>query len=96
MRRIGGRGLLLLSAPSPTATGSVDVAVNLGSTSTDQSCLSSHPASTGANLPWLRAQFGSANGCAGVNDFSRDPSIRATFGVYAPELKRIIHSAEIQ
>lgn len=98
---VGGNGALTLAAPTPhsaqAAVGSVDVAINLGTTTTDASCLPTpRPATTGANLPWLRAQFGSANGCAGLSDFRRDPSMRASFGVYAPELKRIIHSAEIQ
>jgi len=87
---IGGRGTLNLSAPSPTATGSVDVALNLGNTSTDQSCLSSHPASTGASLPWLRSQNGSTPDCP-TSTFDRDPSARATFGVYAPETNKTIY-----
>ena len=98
---VGGNGTLTLASPTPhsaqAAVGSVDVALNLGTTTTDASCLPTpRPATTGANLPWLRAQFGSANGCAGLSDFRRDPSMRASFGIYAPELKRIIHSAEIQ
>ncbi|MBH1985907.1 MAG: hypothetical protein I8H76_01110 [Burkholderiales bacterium] len=91
---IGGRGNLILSAPSPTATGSVDIAVNLGNTSTDQSCLSSHPASTGANLPWLRSQNGSTPDCT-ASTFDRDPSARATFGVYAPETNKTIYIRDL-
>jgi len=91
---IGGRGTLNLSAPSPTATGSVDLALNLGNTSTDQSCLSSHPASTGANLPWLRSQNGSTPDCP-TSTFDRDPSARATFGVYAPETNKTIYVRDL-
>jgi MSHA biogenesis protein MshQ len=91
----GGRGTLTLSAPSPTATGTVDIAVNLGSSSTDQSCLSSHPASTGAGASWLRARNGSTNGCAGVTTYDRDPSARASFGIYSPESVKMIHLRDL-
>lgn len=92
----GGNGILTLSAPSVSgSTGSVDFAFNLGSGGTDQSCLSSHPASTGANLSWLRGRNGSANSCNGVSTYDRDPSARATFGIYHPETKRAVHSREL-
>lgn len=90
-----GNGTLTLSAPSPTATGSVDFAFNLGATTTDQSCLSSHPASTAASLSWLRAQNGSSNSCSGVLTYDRDPSARATFGVYKPESTKTVFSRDI-
>lgn len=86
----GGQGNLLLGAPSPAATGTVDLALNLGSAATDQSCLTSHPASTGAMRAWLRAQNGS---CAASAD--RDPSARASFGIYSPETSRTIHAREL-
>jgi MSHA biogenesis protein MshQ len=87
----GGNGGLTLSAPSPSgATGSVDLAVNLGSTGTDQSCLSSHPATTGANMAYLRSNNGS---CA--SSFDRDPSARVTFGVFSPETRKLIHIREL-
>ncbi|MBI5927554.1 MAG: hypothetical protein HY836_18360 [Aquabacterium sp.] len=86
----GGNGTLTLGAPSPVSTGSVDFAFNLGATSTDQSCLASHPASTGANLDWLRALNGSANSCTGLISYDRDPSARVTFGVYKPETKKAV------
>jgi MSHA biogenesis protein MshQ len=87
----GGRGSLTLSAPSPTgSTGSVDIALNLGSTTTDASCLSSHPASMGANLPWLRSLNGS---CATTWD--RDPAARASFGIASPETKKTLHVREL-
>ncbi|MFO1339332.1 MAG: LamG domain-containing protein [Burkholderiaceae bacterium] len=89
----GGRGQLTLAAPSGGATGTVDVALNLGSTAADQSCLASHPASTGAALAWLRSRNGSANGCGSAWD--RDPSARAAFGVYSAETKKTVHAREI-
>ena len=86
----GGSGTLTLTAPSPANTGSVDVALNLGATSTDQSCLAAHPASTGAAVPWLRSLQGS---CAAT--FDRDPAARASFGIYAPETRKTMHVREI-
>ncbi len=87
----GGNGTLSLSAPSPSSTGSVDFAFNLGATATDQSCLSAHPNSTGANLSWLRARNGTGNDCNGVSTDDRDPSARATFGVYQPESNKAVY-----
>ncbi len=85
-----GAGTLTLSAPSPTTTGSLDFALNLGGTTTDQSCLAAHPASTAGALPWLRSQNGA---CASA--WAADPSARATFGIYAPETRKTIHVREI-
>jgi MSHA biogenesis protein MshQ len=86
-----GQGTLTVSTASPTATGSLDIALNLGSGATDQSCLGgTRPASTGAALPWLRSQNG---GCSALWD--RDPSARATFGIYAPETTKTVHVREL-
>ncbi|GCL62216.1 LamG domain-containing protein [Pseudaquabacterium pictum] len=86
-----GSGLLTLAAPSPAgSTLSLDIAVNLGSTGADQSCNSLRPASTGAGLPWLRAQNGS---CAATAD--RDPAARASFGIFAPETRKTIHVRDL-
>ncbi len=83
-----GQGKLKLKPAS--GTGSVDVAVNLGSDNKDTACLGAHPASTGAARAYLRSNNGS---CAAT--FSSDPSARATFGVFSPETKRIIHMREV-
>jgi MSHA biogenesis protein MshQ len=85
-----GQGTLTLSAPSSGRTGTVDLALNLGSSAVDQSCLANHPASTAGNLAWLRSRFGN---CAAT--FDRDPSAQATFGVYSPETKKTVHVREI-
>lgn len=85
-----GAGVLTLGAPVPAASGSVDIALNLGSAAADQSCLSAHPASTGAALPWLRSRHGS---CAATWD--RDPSARASFGIYSPESRKTIHVRDV-
>jgi MSHA biogenesis protein MshQ len=85
-----GSGTLTLAAPTGGATGTVDLALNLGSTTADQSCLTTHPATTGAGLAWLRSNNGS---CAATYD--RDPSARASFGVYSPETRKTVHMREI-
>lgn len=86
-----GTGWITFTKPSPKATGSVDVALNLGDANLpDVSCLATH-GGTGAGMPWLRAQNGN---CAGT--FDRDPSARVTFGIYtSPESKRAVHVREI-
>ncbi|MDD5033314.1 MAG: hypothetical protein PHE55_01035 [Methylococcaceae bacterium] len=85
-----GQGNIVFAAPSPAgSTGSVDVAANLGTSGSDQSCLASH-GGTASNQAWLRAQNGS---CASTYD--RDPSARASFGVYAPETAKQIHVREL-
>ena len=85
-----GLGSLTMSAPTGGATGTVELAINLGSTTTDASCLSAHPASTGLGKPWLRSVNGA---CATTHD--RDPSARATFGIFAPETRKAVHVREL-
>jgi hypothetical protein len=85
-----GWGLLTLAAPSPAATGSVSLALNLGSGTADQSCTSGLPATVGAALPWLRSLNGA---CAATHD--RDPAARASFGIYSPETRRTVHAREL-
>ena len=85
-----GNGTLTMSAPSPTSTGSLDVVLNLGATTADNACLGTHPASTGANLGWLRGLNGN---CAATHD--RDPSARINFGIYSPESRRTVHIREL-
>lgn len=87
---VNGQGVLILTAPTNNGTGSLDLAINLGSSTTDQSCLSAHPASVGAQKPWLRSLNGS---CAATYD--RDPTARATFGVFSPESKKVIHTRDL-
>lgn len=87
---VAGQGSIVLTKPSPVATGSVDLAINLGAGAVDLSCLGAHPASTGAAIPWLRSIYGS---CAVTYD--RDPSARGSFGIYAPETRKTIHVREL-
>jgi hypothetical protein len=89
----GGSGLLTLAAPSPIGTGSVDIAFNLGSTTSDDACISSHATTTGAAMSWLRGTNASVT--AGCPASLIDPSARITFGVYSPETKKTIHVREI-
>jgi MSHA biogenesis protein MshQ len=81
---------LSLAAPSGNATGTVDIAFNLGTGTADQSCNVNHPATGAGNLAWLRSRNGS---CASTWD--RDPSARAAFGVYSAESKKTVHVREL-
>ena len=66
------------------------MAANLGTSGNDQSCLShAKQTSKPAEVPWLRSQNGN---CAATYD--RDPSARASFGVYAPETRKTVHIRE--
>ncbi|GAB4042955.1 MAG: hypothetical protein Fur0014_15370 [Rubrivivax sp.] len=85
-----GSGLLTLAAPGGGATGTVELALNLGSGAADQSCNASHPATTGAGRAWLRSRHGS---CA--TSWDRDPAARASFGIYSAESKKTVHVREI-
>ena len=70
-----------------------ELAANLGAVGSgnDLSCLSATKQnSTPAGLPWLRSQNGS---CASTND--RDPSARASFGIYSSESKKTVHIREL-
>lgn len=88
---VNGQANLTVSPASPTATGSIDIALNLGGGTTDQSCASgTRPPSTGAVVAWLRSQNG---GCSTLWD--RDPSARATFGIYSPESTRTVHARDL-
>ena len=86
-----GSGFLTLTAPSPAGSSlSLDLALNLGATTADQSCVASHPASTGAAKPWLRSFNGS---CSGL--FDRDPGARASFGIYGAETRKTVHVRDV-
>lgn len=79
-----GVGALRLRAPGSGKRGSLDVSVNLTGGVAGASCstVPPLPASTGSGLSWLQGAW-----CvAGLNppppNFDRDPTARATFGVY--------------
>ncbi len=90
---VSGKTDLTLT-PSAAAHVSVPFALNLGGTTANTSCYASRgaqmTASTGAALAYLRSLDASC-AAAGIVD----PSALATFGVYAPETKRIIHTREV-
>ena len=88
---VGGRGNITLSKPQPTSNGSVNLAINLGTSNTDSSCLSSHPPTTpsATSLIHLRSKYGSC-----TTGFTADPSMTANFGVYTPESQRNVYSRE--
>ena len=86
----GGVGSLALAAPTPAGSSlTLDVALNLGSTTADLSCLSLHPATTGAAKAWLRAP----NGSCSVSD--RDPAARASFGIFSPETRKTVYVRDL-
>ncbi len=74
-----GIGRLTLAAPGGGRSGSVDVALSLGSAATDASCLQSWTpvgaATAGANLAYLRGAW-----CA--SSYDKDPAARASWGLY--------------
>lgn len=93
----GGAGNLSLTTTA-TGTTSSNVVVNLGATGSgsDQSCLTTH-GGTPANEAWLRSQNGSTGSCAGLSTtalWQRDPMATASFGVFSPESKYMIHMRE--
>jgi hypothetical protein len=86
----GGAGTLKLAQPGGARYGTVDVALSLGSSAGDASCLQtwtpSRAASAAANLAYLRGAWcGSAYG--------NDPAARATFG-YASGRDAVIYRTE--
>jgi MSHA biogenesis protein MshQ len=74
-----GLGSLKLAAPGGGRSGTADIALSLGSSATDVSCLQTwtpaagDAATAGANLAFLRGAWCSAS-------YAQDPSARATFG----------------
>jgi MSHA biogenesis protein MshQ len=88
-----GTATLTLAPPAASGRGSIPFALNLGSASANTSCFAGKQPmtpSTGAALPFLRSADASCTAAGLV-----DPSAMATFGVYAPETKRIIHTREV-
>ncbi|MEM8512706.1 MSHA biogenesis protein MshQ [Massilia sp. MP_M2] len=83
-----GAGVLPLTSSQP---GSIEVAINLGKTTVDTSCLGTKPASKGAGLAWMRALVT----CDKQAARQGDPSARATFGIFPAESRRIIHVREV-
>ena len=77
---VAGAGSIRLGKPTPAAFGSVDVLLNLGSAGSPSNCPGLPSAgSTPAVLPYLSGQW-----CGSAHD--RDPTARATFGVYKSPL----------
>jgi len=75
----GGRARLILAAPGGARTGSYDLSIKLGSS--DAACLapwSPNPAaSSSANLAFLQGSW-----CTAGGSYDKDPSARASFGLY--------------
>jgi MSHA biogenesis protein MshQ len=76
-----GRGFFTLLAPGNGDNGSVDLSLELGSTSSGQTCVGgTAAAATAGNLPWLQGKW---NGAA---SYATNPSSRASFGQYKSPL----------
>jgi MSHA biogenesis protein MshQ len=86
--------IVLTLKPASSGHGSAPFALNLGATGTNTSCYVAQKvamtSTPGAGLPFLRSGD-AACAAAGIVD----PSALATFGVYPPETKRIIHTREV-
>jgi hypothetical protein len=87
-----GQGSIVFSAPTGGSTGSIDIAANLGDTDTDASCLPVHPKGGKAQRAWLRSSS-IGTSCTGSGPF--DPSARITFGVHAPETRKLMHAQDL-
>jgi MSHA biogenesis protein MshQ len=87
-----GTATLSLTPPAASGRGSIPVALNLGTANANTSCYAKQAmtSTTGAGLAFLRSVDPSCPAAGAV-----DPSAMATFGVYAPENKRIIHMREV-
>lgn len=83
-----GRNTLTMSAPGATNNGSVDIVLNLGTSTTIDSCLTwgTTPTPAGANLTHLRGRW-----CGATH--TKDPNARATFGARRGS-EEVIHSRE--
>ena len=71
-----GIGNLRLPAPTGRQSGSVDVSINLGTTTDGASCAPAMPAIPGGNLAHLRGLW-----CTPPGNYTSDPTARATFGL---------------
>ncbi|MFK3737463.1 DUF6701 domain-containing protein [Massilia sp. TN1-12] len=85
-----GVGTLLLQPPAGSGPGTVLVALNLGSDDKTFSCLANGSTAPGAQKDFLRAVDPSCDATK-----PKDPSARATFGIFAPERRRVIHMREV-
>jgi MSHA biogenesis protein MshQ len=83
-----GAGVLRLTSSQP---GSIDVAINLGASGLDTSCLATKSSSIASKMAWMRTLVT----CAGQAPKQADPSARATFGIFPAENRRIIHVREV-
>ena len=87
--------------PRPRTTGSANVAINLGASAADLSCLTAHPTSSGANLAFFRGRYGSCSAATGYSYLTADPtsaadpSATASFGIYSAESKKFMHIREL-
>lgn len=86
VRLASGRARLILAAPGGARAGSYDLSIKLGSG--DAACLApwtpSPAASSSANLAYLQGGW-----CTGGASYDKDPSARASFGLYGSSVNLI-------
>lgn len=80
---VSGSGSITLIKPSGSPlSGSVDIVFDLGATTTtNTSWTPSQPPTAGANMGYLRGKWSGAA-------YDRDPTARATFGIFGSSLKK--------
>lgn len=81
----GGNGLLSLTKPSSVRAGTVDICVDLNADPAGGVVCTA----TAADRSYLQGRW------APGTTFGNDPTARATFGVYTPETRRMVHVREL-
>ena len=80
-----GAGEIVLTKSPASATGSVDICVDLGSDpATGTTCVA-----TSASMSYLQGKWSPGT------SYDNDPAARASFGIYSPETRKTIHVREM-
>ncbi|HJV84118.1 MAG TPA: DUF6701 domain-containing protein [Noviherbaspirillum sp.] len=81
----GGNSVISLSKPSSIRAGTVDICVDLGTDPAGGVACSATP----VDMPFLQGRW------APGTSYANDPTARATFGIYTPETRRVVHIREL-
>ncbi|HEY0846772.1 MAG TPA: DUF11 domain-containing protein [Noviherbaspirillum sp.] len=81
----GGNSVIALTKPPAIRAGTVDVCMDLAADPAGGVVCTA----TAVNAPYLQGRW------APGTTFANDPAARATFGVYTPETRRIVHIREL-
>lgn len=85
-----GHVSVVASSTSGSPSGHVNIAVNLGTSGTDQSCNTLH-GGAGTSRPWLRSLNGNCSA-----SYDRDPAALLYFGVFTNESKGQVDIREVR